>query len=144
MKENVEVLNESLDGKIKAYSDDTRIIASRISDAITEISQKISLQITVINAGDRANNHSVAEIINSCVDPINFNDLTNSPFFLGYKGDDGRNHYLWFNRNFLHGVWFDNKGQADEVWFDRKRVIEELYRFSVFGLDMDGIKPEYM
>lgn len=124
---NVDLINSALDNNVKAYADNTRLLASYIADAILAISPKISTQIVVFNAGDCANFYGVAETIKNCVDPIGFKELIDSPFFLGYKSESGE-HYIHIKRQCI----------------EQKRLIEELYRLTAFGLDMGGIKPEYM
>lgn len=123
-----DLINKTLDNNVKAYADNTRLLAEYISDEITAISTKISLQIFVFNAGDCTNYHCVAEIIKDCVDPIGFKELIASPFFLGYKAESGVTRYIHIKRQCI----------------ERKRLIEELYRLAAFGLDMGDVKPEYM
>lgn len=123
-------LNDAIDDEIVKYGKDTNALASQILNSISDIGKEISFQIVVFNAADRTNNHSIAEILDACVDKVNFNQLVESPFFLGYKENccADAHHYIHLNRHCL----------------DRDRLIEELYRLTPFGLDMCGIKPEYM
>lgn len=119
--------------KCRKYRDVSWDLTTWTTETLEMISEKIAHQVKVINLNDGFHDVTpVKTFMKHCIDGdhLTFRNIYKSPFYLEYRIYDENGKYT--------PVWTS----IDPYGGDREELIEALWRFVPYGLDMDGIEPK--
>lgn len=117
----------------EAYTDSAKRMTDYISKILVSISPTIAKQVEVFSIGSKSGVLSNVDTLSNCLNDkkVSLSEMMAFPFFIKFEPHYSKTYYVHIRCRSL-----------ERFYNLREELIESVYLFVPYGLDMDGVEPE--